>query len=329
MTDRNRAEQLLVALNPIPDTSIIVMDQRATDDLHRILDSPAAAPAPAAETAWSSRRARTFRLGVLAATAALAVGGLQIAGVLPGSGDKASAYVVWPLAVEHPPEISGAAAQLRAIADRVATIPDDKGTGDVATLKHEAWYIVISGDEGAVSSSLEAHTVTSTIQKNGDGTSVTATTDEDGKTDTETTTLRNTLTWGFRGLSEDPDQIARQLSPGHEQQGRVARLDALVEAYLEMPIDPGARAAMLRYLAETESIASVGTVTDRAGRDGIGFTVDSASSGIPTRYMVIIDPNTGELLDYEELFLSGVSHLKIKAPAAASYIVFRESGYSN
>jgi hypothetical protein len=325
MTDRDRTEELLVALNPIPDASVITMDQRATDDLYRILDSP---PAEAAGFR-SSRRARkaTVRLSVLAAAAVLAVGGLQIAGVLPGLNDKASAYVVQPLSVEHPPDVSSAPAQLRRIADRVATIPDDKGTGDVATLKYQGWYIVISGDEGAVSSSLEAQVVTTTVQANGDGTSVTARTDEDGSTETETTSLRDTLTWGFHGLSADPDQIARQLSPGHEQQGRVARLDAVVAAYQQMPIDPRARAAMLRYLAETESIASVGAVTDRAGRDGVGFTVDSASSGIPTRYMVIIDPSSGELLDYEELFLSGVSHLKIEAPAAASYIVFQESGY--
>ncbi len=327
MTDRNRADQLLVALNPIPDASIIIMDQRATDDLHRILDS-AAPPAQGIRAPQRARRA-TVRLGVLAAAAALAVGGLEIAGLLPGSGGNASAFVVQPLTAEHSPEVLDAAAQLRAIADRVALIPDDKGTGDVATLTYEAWYIVISGEEGAVSSSLEAQAVTKTVGTNGDGTSVTARTDEDGGTETETTSLQGPLTWGFHGLSADPDQIARQLSPGHEQQGAVGRIDAMVAAYLEMPIDPGARAAMLRYLAGTESIASVGVVTDRAGREGVGFTVDSDSSGIPTRYMVIIDPVSGELLDYEEMFLRGVSHLNLTAPAAASYILFQESGYGS
>jgi hypothetical protein len=96
-----------------------------------------------------------------------------------------------------------------------------------------------------------------------------------------------------------------------------------------MPIEPGVRAAMLRYLAQVKGLASVGAVNDRAGREGLGFTLDINSPEFPKTYLLVIDPDTGHLLAYEEIFIGDTGSLDLKTPFVASYMVFLDAYYSD
>lgn len=61
------------------------------------------------------------------------------------------------------------------------------------------------------------------------------------------------------------------------------------------PTTPGTRAALLRILADQPGITSEGEVTDATGRKGVGLSVSDDDG---TRYDVIIDADTAELLEY-------------------------------
>jgi hypothetical protein len=85
---------------------------------------------------------------------------------------------------------------------------------------------------------------------------------------------------------------------------------------------------MLRYLSTVPGLTVLGQVTDRAGRSGVGFAVESDYSGLPTRYTVIIDPDDGRLLDCEETLTTTAGNLNVPIPSVISYTVLVSSRYT-
>jgi hypothetical protein len=96
-----------------------------------------------------------------------------------------------------------------------------------------------------------------------------------------------------------------------------------------MPLPPRVRAAVLRYLAATPGLTVTGPVTDRRGRNGIGFSIESAYSGLPTRYTLIIDPRDGRLLDDEQMLTTSAGKLNVTVPAIIGYTVLLSAAYTD
>jgi hypothetical protein len=112
------------------------------------------------------------------------------------------------------------------------------------------------------------------------------------------------------------------------ENGPAERLVAIQDAYRSMPIPPAVRAAMLRYLTATPGLSVAGTVTDRAGRAGIAFALDSDYSGLPTHYVLIIDPQTGQLLADEATLTTSAGKLNVRIPSVIDYEIFLSATYT-
>jgi hypothetical protein len=81
-------------------------------------------------------------------------------------------------------------------------------------------------------------------------------------------------------------------------------------------------------LADERQLTNAGTVTDRIGRTGVAVSTESSNSGLNTRCTLIFDPNTGMLLDFEQVLLEA-GKLPVKVPATSSYTVWITTGHVN
>ena len=89
---------------------------------------------------------------------------------------------------------------------------------------------------------------------------------------------------------------------------------------------PGAvqRAAVLQVLAGDPDVETLGTTTDRLGRSGEAFGVESDASGLPTRYVLVVDPTTGQLLASEQWLTADAGRLDVPVPSVIAYTAFRD-----
>ncbi|WP_347232913.1 CU044_5270 family protein [Streptomyces silvensis] len=85
----------------------------------------------------------------------------------------------------------------------------------------------------------------------------------------------------------------------------------------------GAResAALARVLADTGGLRAEGTVTDRLGRTGQAYVYDTPDEHL--RYMVILDPDSGEVLGLEVLFTEDQPDFAVRAGDVMSYDAWR------
>ena len=56
------------------------------------------------------------------------------------------------------------------------------------------------------------------------------------------------------------------------------------------------------------------------------MSLTSAMSGLPTRYVLIFDQVTGQLLDDEEILTRTAGKLNVAIPAVISYTVYLRAG---
>ncbi|MFC4013364.1 CU044_5270 family protein [Nonomuraea purpurea] len=69
---------------------------------------------------------------------------------------------------------------------------------------------------------------------------------------------------------------------------------------LGAPITPGTRSALFRVMAEEKGMTARGQVKDELGRTGAALiTTGSGDRGKAVEYRIIVDPESGELLQYE------------------------------
>ena len=129
-------------------------------------------------------------------------------------------------------------------------------------------------------------------------------------------------------LSNDPTKVTRQLDIGHPRSiGPVERFVSLTDLALIQPIPSRAQSAILRVLARSPGLIDSGEVSDRAGRHGVAVSIDSAYSGLPTRYTLIFDAHTGSLLGEEETLLGDPGALNVRPRAVIAYTAYLASGY--
>jgi hypothetical protein len=321
------------AANPVRHDPEAPLDERARDDLARILATP-----PAGTRRPAVRHPRRLVLTAVAATglaAAMVVTGTGThwpLGIhLPGGG---SAYAATPPPLTYTPAGTDAAAALREIAARTAELPDDTGTGTYAYVETRDWSLFtrIDDDQPVHSEVVESRNRNWSAD-DGSGRSWTRYRAPLHLPEVDDTTYgpgELGLHWALRSLPADDTALARALEAGHPvENGPAERLVAIGDAYRQMPLPPATRAAVLRYLAATPGLRLAGRVTDRAGRSGLAVQLDSDYSGLPTRYTLIFDPDDGRLLGREEMLTTRAGKLNVKVPSIIGYEVFLESHYTD
>jgi hypothetical protein len=315
-------DSILSALNPVRPQGL-PLDERARADLAAALASPLAPEQarrrmPAtwwARPSWRMSLAALVVLGLLASAGAL---------VLHRRTDAAYAATPDPLVYEQQTGGQDAAALLRQIATRTATLPDTTGTGRYACVETLGWYL-----DTAVTRREGKSVVVATHRRAWTAADQSGRIVTDGRDASDETFGPGGLAATPR-LSSDEDSVARQLQASHPASaGAGIQFDAVHSVYLQLPMPPRTRAAILRYLSTLAGIRVAGTVTDRAGRRGLGFSADSTYSGLPTRYTLIIDPDTGQLLDYEEMLTTSAGKLHVRIPSVTSYTVFLSARYTD
>jgi hypothetical protein len=325
------------AVNPVPaGRPDAPLDLRAREDLAHILATPrdlAPAAGPAAAGAPAARRAagrRPGRLGLAVALATVVAVALSVAALGPDLGrdrPAGGAYAATPPVLAYTPAGQDAAAALRRIADRTATLPDTTGDGRYALVETRSWNLFtrVEGGERVTSAVVESRTSTWTAD-DGSGRVMDVYRVPGKGPHVEDDTRRAgelALMWPLRSLPADDAALARELERNHPvENGPAERLVAVADAYRQMPLAPDVRAAVLRYLATTPGLTLTGRVTDRAGREGIAVSVESDYSGLPTRYTLIFDPDDGRLLGTEDMLTTTAGKLGVRVPSVISYTVF-------
>jgi hypothetical protein len=251
------------------------------------------------------------------------------------AGSQALAATPAPLAYHLPakaPSGRGLLLQLAAVAKRQSAPVTHPGR-PYAYVKDAGWYLVTNVSGEQVNSKVAASTTESWTAPNAFNRSVTTRLPGNGSRVSATALGR--VTGGSAGpgppllrLSNVPAVVAHQLDIGHPRSiGPVERFVSLTDLALNQPIPPGAESAILRVLARSPGLIDSGDVTDRAGRPGVAVSLDSAYSGLPTRYTLIFDPHTGSLLDEEETLLGNPGKLNVRPRSVIAYTVFLASGY--
>jgi hypothetical protein len=221
----------------------------------------------------------------------------------------------------------------RALAAGVQGRSDDTGTGRYAHVTVSSWNLYTRIDNQQVTSTVVPRLRDTWTAADGSG-RLRVTTDRPGRrprVDDSTEAAGGLgLMWPLGSLSADDVTLAEQLAAGHPAgNGPAERLVAITDAYLQMPIPPAVRAALLRYLAATPGLRLLGDVVDRNGRSALGFAVDSAYSGLPTRYTLVFDPHDGRLLDSEQMLTTTAGRLNVPIPSVIGYQLFLSAGYTD
>ncbi len=138
------------------------------------------------------------------------------------------------------------------------------------------------------------------------------------------------LIWKPGTLSSRPEILRSQLKVGHPARlGPAEVMTAAEDLYSEQPLSPAVRAAILQVIGALPGLRYDGTVTDRAGRHGIAVSLDAAFSGLPTRYVMIFSPASGQLLDAEQILTKTAGRLHVAIPSVIAYTVYLSAKRTN
>lgn len=122
------------------------------------------------------------------------------------------------------------------------------------------------------------------------------------------------------GSAESVQATLTRQNPGRTS---AAWFEAVKDIWNTQAVSPELQSALLRILAARSDLKVDGTVTDRAGRPGIAVSTRGPTRA--TRYVLILDVETGMLLDYEEIALEA-GDLPVEAPATIGYTLWLASG---
>ena len=350
---RTRTEQAvrdaLASSNPLPpERPLDTEDARPAAGLvHAILMTPTEAlhsPADASLGRLVPTRRLLFAgaagFVVLALLALLAV-------VLPGATRDATAAtppLVMPMNTTEVPA-GPLLEQAAAAADTQSPLPL-AGDGAVRHLKTAGWYLHSTIDGGSTFSEIVPSVTETWIRP--DGSVVQAISrgrpypadapggvaDErarDALPDPDAdVTLQQSPAGMFDGaalesLPTDPSALRDELINRPDLPDVVELYTAVRDRALFQPLPPQLRAAFWRALAQEPDIVGYGPVTDRAGRDALAVGFTSSYSGLPSRYLLLLDPRTGALLGTEELLTTDPGALDVEVPAVISYTVWLEA----
>ncbi|GAA4580844.1 hypothetical protein GCM10023194_10340 [Planotetraspora phitsanulokensis] len=308
--------------------------------------------ATANEPAGGGRPPRRFRRRGLALAGTVAMVGALTVGVtlaMPGTGPAptpAAAAVATPKLLTY---VQDAPAQdapeiLNGLADTAARQPDTAVAG-TEHLKTRGWYLNSSVKDGKTTSAVvpteretwtapdgSAHSVrragapefptTKALdhwKKQGWST-------KPGRPEvSDTPAGADSRMWKDRPPT-DPEALKTWLEQGHPaDNGPAETLVAITDLVGERVLSAPERAAVLRVLATVPGLQYEGTTTDRAGRTGKAFSLDSDHGGLPNRKTLIVDPADGRIVDDEETLTESAGRLGVPIPSVISYTVYLEA----
>lgn len=131
--------------------------------------------------------------------------------------------------------------------------------------------------------------------------------------------------WNGKEAPTDPGALLKFLSIGHpiEEMGTGELEVAIADYYRESNPTPTQRAALIRLFGSAPGVVSYGNVVDRAGREGVAFSIDTPMSGAPERRTLIFDSATGYLLSEEEVaFALTNDGPRLPEPRVTAYTLF-------
>ena len=316
-SDVDRVRGLLKPFDPAPPHDHRRLDGDAQRrSLEAILASD---PAPRAQ-----RRGRTRRYAALAgATLVLALALVAgLAGVWNGSRPfNGQAYAATPAPLRFNTSFVArpARSELRRLA-RVA-LAQQAGHGRVRYVETLGWYLDTSIGRGATASKVVVTKRQQWLTARGGGTIVSRRLD--GSPQLKVVRATGLAAWNVASLSSDPRTLGTQLAQGHpEAPGPAELVTAIRDVELDGPLRPRVQAAVFRLLASTPGLAYRGYVVDRLGRHGVAVSVDSAMSGLPTRYVLVFSPRTGALMEEDETLTTSAGDLRVRVPAVVAYTSF-------
>ena len=338
-----RLRHLLGPLDPAAHGPLVPgADRRA--DLQRILDTPTPAvtgrPGVGGRSGGTARRRR----GLIAAAAAAAV--LVVAAVV--------AYQVVPVpqpayAATPPPlryaRVDGgsAATALTTIAAKASAAPAVPGPGNHEHLVTLSWDLWTEIDGERVRNAVVVTRTESWRGADNSGRVVVSYQEPQFPAGSDRwSRLRGVPDGGthrtdyapgrFPAMWPAPPPASRLdawLAIGHRPaNGPAETLVAVTDLARERVLTPDTRAAVLRVVAGLPGLTYEGRVTDRVGRQGEGFSLVSDHSGLPTRYTLIVDPETGALLGYESMLTTTAGKLDVRVPAVVGYETYATAEFS-
>lgn len=311
--------QLLQGSDPVPGqmTTGTAGDPIGRATLTRIL------AVPRNQTAPGLRPRRGWRLVAVTATGAAAL--LAVTFSLVPHGGEGSAYAMTPPLLQYrttaaAPSGQELLRQLAVLAERQSPKP----AGRYDFVKTRGWYYDVSVDRGAVTGQLDPTFRQQWIAPDGSG--------RFEETRSGRTTLNdNFASGGLAGPQAwptDPAALRAELAKSHPNYGTSEWFTAVGDIWNVQVVSPRLQAGLLGMLAGERDVTNAGTVTDRIGRSGVAVSTESGNSGLNTRYTLIFDPNTGMLLDFEQILLEA-GELPVKVPATSSYTAWITTGQVN
>lgn len=272
----------------------------------------------------SSRRRWSIGISVATAAAVAAFALVVSPSVsIPGT-NQLPAYAATPELLSYGmAEGKGdARTQLLELAAKARTQPPVDLSGKYTHIKIQGWYLNSSISGGKVKSALEPAVEEMWRAADGSGWI------HGGKA------KPGEISRSFNEpLSGDAATFQKQIDDKYDlSMGTFESFVAIADLYRAEVLGPDVRAAALTFLANAQSdqpIEYLGEASDRIGRQGIAIATESARSGLPTRYVLIFDQNTGQLLASEQVLTKDAGKLRVKIPAVTSYSVWVESNTTN
>ena len=257
----------------------------------------------------------------LVAAAVIAVAAVTMSLVLGKSGGStAYAATPTPLTYVATPDTSANELLLQ-LASRARALPETP-PGEYAYNHIRSWSLHTQVSSGRGTSRLVEDTLRTWINSEGGGR-----VERDGKT-TDVNPGQWARMWTSGALADDPETLKTQLLSNRPadpatQPGQL--FAAIRDVHREGPLSPNVRSTLLEMIARIPGVAATGDVTDRAGRTGTAFSVESAYSGLPTRYTLIFERSTGVLLSAEATLYQSAGKLNVPIPSVIGYELFLES----
>jgi hypothetical protein len=302
----------------------------------------------------SARPRRVPRRAVLTAgLAAAAATGAVV--VLDPFRSSPAAAATPPLIPYSLPAGTPGAEELRRIADRTEALPAEPVTGEFRYVRYEGWFLNSAVSGGKTTSALDSSISETWYRPDGTGRERMAPglslVDRVGSRETleavtgEPSTSDRMMTHDMPdGITPTPLPDAQHLdTSGVRAFARAAiegadlsipsgplLVQGIDELFRRQPVPPRTRAGVWRLLSAVPELIYRGEVTDRAARRGAAFTIDDNGDahGLPEQYLLVIDPDTGRLLEYDDILTTDPGALNVRVPAVLELKIFLAEGYS-
>ncbi|WP_157440641.1 hypothetical protein [Actinokineospora inagensis] len=201
------------------------------------------------------------------------------------------------------------------LARRAATQPAPSGAGDYDYVRTRTWNLALTGDSDLNITDARISAAEQDMWTAPDGT---------GRLDVS----RDGAPVKHLDLSSGVARTTPDRLP--EARTTAQWFDSIRETWSRQAVSPALQNALLSALATRGDITTEGKTTDRANRPGIAVSTkqDPEHALTPNeRLVIVLDPDTGMLLDYEVMSLESGS-LPITTPCSTSYTIWLSSGHT-